>query len=144
MKSTFHRKYCEEIVGSLHGSPCRLPTISYSSGTITEVLGSHSIEGVLTQFSFFTDTMATATIYLALALCCAVEGVHLNFRTNPTQLFLENPSLHLSGPGAAFARVAAFTPQPARLPVNGFGWENYKKKKLSLQKINKEMKKWAC
>nr|XP_021196176.2 peroxidase isoform X2 [Helicoverpa armigera] len=67
--------------------------------------------------------MATTTIYLALALCCAIEAIHLNYRTGPShQLFLDNiPQLHLSGPGAAFAKIAAYGPQPARLPVQGFG-----------------------
>ncbi|XP_021196179.3 peroxidase isoform X3 [Helicoverpa armigera] len=70
--------------------------------------------------------MATTTIYLALALCCAIEAIHLNYRTGPThQLFLDNiPQLHLSGPGAAFAKIAAYGPQPARLPVQGFGFSN--------------------
>ncbi|XP_026731747.1 peroxidase-like isoform X1 [Trichoplusia ni] len=66
--------------------------------------------------------MDTARICLTLALCCLVEGIHLNYRTNLPQLLLDtNPSLHLSGPGAAFAKIAAFGPIPARLPVNGFG-----------------------
>lgn len=77
---------------------------------------------ILMQFSFFADTMDTARICLTLALCCLVEGIHLNYRTNLPQLLLDtNPSLHLSGPGAAFAKIAAFGPIPARLPVNGFG-----------------------
>lgn len=71
--------------------------------------------------------MATATIYLALALCCAIEALHFNFNpTSSSQYFLDEPSLHLSGPGAAFAKVVAFRPTPARLPVNGFGWEKTK------------------
>ncbi|XP_050563043.1 peroxidase isoform X2 [Spodoptera frugiperda] len=66
--------------------------------------------------------MATATVLLALALCCAAEGIHLSYRPATSQLFLQTtPGFHVSGPAAAFARVAAFGPQTERRRVTGFG-----------------------
>nr|AIN39490.1 POX-F [Spodoptera exigua] len=66
--------------------------------------------------------MAGVTILLALALCCAAQGIHLNFRPTTSQLFLQTtPSLQITGPGASFARVVAFAPQTERRRVTGFG-----------------------
>ncbi|XP_075975930.1 peroxidase-like [Anticarsia gemmatalis] len=65
------------------------------------------------------------TIFITLTLCGVIQGLYQTGR-RPTlfPFYQTTPSLQLSGPGASFARVIAYTPPAERLPVNGFGFSN--------------------
>ncbi|KAG6441270.1 hypothetical protein O3G_MSEX001716 [Manduca sexta] len=75
------------------------------------------------------QSSGTMRFILAITLCSVIQGVHINLRTKPVEIFLQHPdpvlpTLQISGPGAEFAKVVANSLPAQRLPVTGFGFSN--------------------
>ncbi|XP_037297032.1 peroxidase-like [Manduca sexta] len=72
------------------------------------------------------QSSGTMRFILAITLCSVIQGVHINLRTKPVEIFLQHPdpvlpTLQITGPGAEFAKVVANSLPAQRLPVTGFG-----------------------